>query len=174
MKSFGELHPATLDALARMDITTPTPIQAAALEPLLRGGDVIGQARTGSGKTLAFAIPIVERVDPRRRAVQALVLAPTRELAVQVGGEAVRFGASVGTRTVLAYGGTSSGEQKAELNQGCDIVVGTPGRLLDFVTSAWLSLRKLRYLVLDEAKGAGIERVRRDRVDGQGVNTGVG
>ncbi|NIM63117.1 MAG: DEAD/DEAH box helicase, partial [Acidobacteria bacterium] len=82
---------------------------------------------------------------------QALVICPTRELAMQVAGEAERFGASIGARTVLAYGGTSSGQQKAELREGCDIVVGTPGRLLDFVQSAWLSLRKLKYLVLDEA-----------------------
>ena len=82
---------------------------------------------------------------------QALVICPTRELAMQVAGEAERFGEDLGVRTVLAYGGTSSGEQKRLLAEGCDLVVGTPGRLLDFVNSAWLSLRKLRFLVLDEA-----------------------
>jgi ATP-dependent RNA helicase RhlE len=85
-------------------------------------------------------------VDP-----QALVICPTRELAMQVGGEAKRFGAAIGARTVLTYGGTSSGHQKAALREGCEIVVGTPGRLLDFVQSTCLALRNLKYLVLDEA-----------------------
>jgi ATP-dependent RNA helicase RhlE len=80
-----------------------------------------------------------------------LVVCPTRELAQQVGAEAERFGRDLGVRTVVAYGGTSSGEQKRQLAAGCDLVVGTPGRLLDFVNSAWLSMRKLRFVVLDEA-----------------------
>ena len=81
---------------------------------------------------------------------QALIVCPTRELAIQVAGEAERFGGHLGVRTVLAYGGTSSGDQKRALAAGADLVVGTPGRLLDFVNSAWLSLRRVRNVVLDE------------------------
>ncbi|MHC4136682.1 MAG: DEAD/DEAH box helicase [Planctomycetota bacterium] len=151
MRSFAGLHPATLDALALMDITTPTPIQAAALEPLLRGGDVIGQARTGSGKTLAFGIPIVERVDPRRRAVQALVLAPTRELAVQVGGVFEALTAKRGIDIALLFGGRASGPQRNALQRGAQVVVGTPGRVLDFIRQGVLRMDALKVLVLDEA-----------------------
>jgi len=129
----------------------PTPIQAQAIPLLLRGADLVGVAETGTGKTAAFLLPILNGMEPGGVDPQALVICPTRELAMQVAGVARRFGASIGARTVLTYGGTSSGQQKADLKEGCDIVVGTPGRLLDFVQSAWLSLRKLKYLVLDEA-----------------------
>jgi ATP-dependent RNA helicase DeaD len=100
-----ELRNATHVALAKMNIEEPTPIQTAALPPLLAGEDVIGQARTGSGKTLAFAIPALERIDTRKRAVQVLVLTPTRELAVQVGGVFEDLAAGSGARVVLVYGG---------------------------------------------------------------------
>ena len=147
---FG-LNETLMQALESEGFVEPTPIQAQAMPPLLKGGDLIGIAETGTGKTAAFLLPILNRLKPGESDPQALVICPTRELAVQVGKEAERFGKSVGARTVLAYGGTSSGGQKAALRDGCDIVVGTPGRLLDFVQSAWLSLRKLRFLVLDEA-----------------------
>jgi ATP-dependent RNA helicase RhlE len=130
---------------------TPSPIQKDAIPILLEGNDLIGVAETGTGKTLAFLLPIYQRMEADPIDPRALVICPTRELAIQVAKEAERFGKHLGIRTVLAYGGTSSGEQKRALAEGCDLVVGTPGRLLDFVTSAWLSLRKLRYLVLDEA-----------------------
>ena len=151
MNTFGELHPATLDALARMDITKPTPIQAAALAPLLRGGDVIGQARTGSGKTLAFGIPIVERVDPRRRAVQALVLTPTRELAVQVGGVLEALTEERPIDIALVFGGRAAGPQRKALQQGAQVVVGTPGRVLDLIRQGALRMDAIKVLVLDEA-----------------------
>jgi ATP-dependent RNA helicase DeaD len=134
-----------------MDITEPTPIQAAALEPLLRGRDVIGQARTGSGKTLAFGIPIVERVDPRRRAVQALVLTPTRELAVQVGSVLEALTAKRDLEVALLFGGRAAGPQRKSLERGAQIVVGTPGRVLDFIRQGVLRLNALDVLVLDEA-----------------------
>jgi len=134
-----------------MDITEPTPIQAAALVPLMRGRDVIGQARTGSGKTLAFAIPIVERVDPRRRAVQALVLTPTRELAVQVGSVLEALTAKRDIEVALLYGGRAAGPQRKSLERGAQIVVGTPGRVLDFIRQGVLRLKALEVLVLDEA-----------------------
>jgi superfamily II DNA/RNA helicase len=118
---------------------------------LIGGQDLIGVAETGTGKTLAFLLPILQAIEVGGPDPQALVICPTRELAIQVAGEADRFGRGLGLRTVLAYGGTSSGDQKRTLGTGVDLVVGTPGRLLDFVSSAWLSLRRLRWLVLDEA-----------------------
>ena len=129
----------------------PTPIQTKAIPVLLEGHDLIGVAETGTGKTLAFLLPIFQTHRTGLGDPQALVVCPTRELAIQVAGEAERFGGHLGIRTVLAYGGTSSGDQKRLLREGADIVVGTPGRLLDFVNSAWLSLRRLRAVVLDEA-----------------------
>jgi ATP-dependent RNA helicase DeaD len=146
-----DLQPRLLAALDDAGYLEPTPIQNKAIPILMEGRDLIGVAETGTGKTLAFLLPIFKHIEPGLSDPQALVICPTRELAMQVAGEAVRFGECLGVRTELAYGGTSSGAQKRALAEGCDIVVGTPGRLLDFLTSAWLSLRKLRYLVLDEA-----------------------
>ncbi len=153
MTSFSEftLSPTTRNALTTMGIETPTPIQTLALPPLLEGRDIIGQARTGSGKTLAFGIPLVEKVDPRIRAVQALVLAPTRELATQVGGVLDALGKARGLRTVLIYGGRSFGPQEAAVRSGAQIVVGAPGRVLDLIRRGTLVLDKVRYFVLDEA-----------------------
>ena len=139
------------EALVAMGITTPTPIQSATLGPLLAGRDVIGQARTGSGKTLAFALPMLERVDRTVRAVQALVLVPTRELAVQVAGVIEQLAGRAGPRVVLLYGGKPLGPQISALRGGAQIVVGTPGRILDHLRQRTLSLREVRYLVLDEA-----------------------
>jgi ATP-dependent RNA helicase DeaD len=153
LSSFSEfnLAPATRAALAAMGIETPTPIQALALPHLLAGRDLIGQARTGSGKTLAFGIPLVERVDPRERAVQALVLAPTRELATQVGGVLEAVGKGRGLRVALIYGGRAFGPQESALRAGAQIVVGAPGRVLDLIRRGALRLDRVRYLVLDEA-----------------------
>jgi ATP-dependent RNA helicase DeaD len=134
-----------------MGISTPTPIQAAALPPLLQGLDVIGQARTGSGKTLAFGIPAIERLDPHSRAVQMLVLTPTRELAVQVGGVIEALGARRSISIALVYGGRPMGAQRERLRRGVSIVVGTPGRVLDFLRQGVLRLNALKMLVLDEA-----------------------
>jgi len=151
--SFADLRlrPTTMSALGSMNITDPTPIQAQALPALLAGRDVIGQARTGSGKTLAFGIPAIELVDPTKRAVQVLVLTPTRELAVQVGGVFDTVAAGRGVKTVLIFGGRTPGPQIAALRQGAHIVVGTPGRVLDLLQQGALDLRNVRFLVLDEA-----------------------
>lgn len=141
----------TLRALDKMGIVTPTPIQAQAVPALLDGHDVIGQARTGSGKTLAFAIPATELVDPSIKAVQVLVLTPTRELATQV---ADVFGQLVEDRGItvgLLFGGRAAGPQRLMLRQGAQIIVGTPGRVLDMLNQGALWLDKVRYLVLDEA-----------------------
>jgi len=149
-RDFG-LDDRVLRPLDEAGYSEPTPIQAEALPILLGGQDLIGVAETGTGKTLAFLLPIFQRLEADLKDPQGLVVCPTRELAQQVGAEAVRFGQDLGLRTVVAYGGTSSGDQKRQLAAGCDLVVGTPGRLLDFVNSAWLSMRKLRFVVLDEA-----------------------
>jgi len=146
-----QFRPEISQALDDAGYDTPTPIQRDAIPILLQGQDLIGIAETGTGKTLAFLLPIFQQLISGQADPQALVVCPTRELAIQVAGEANKFGRHLGVRTVLAYGGTSSGDQKRALTEGCDLVVGTPGRLLDFVTSAWLSLRKLRFVVLDEA-----------------------
>jgi superfamily II DNA/RNA helicase len=145
------LQPATRGVLDGMGIAAPTPIQAQASPVLLEGRDVIGQARTGSGKTLAFSLPLVERCDPSVRRVQALVLVPTRELAIQVGNVLQGFAAAHRLRLTLLYGGRSLGPERQALAQGAQIVVGTPGRTLDHLRQENLSLRHLRLLVLDEA-----------------------
>ena len=145
------VRPSTLTALAALKIDTPTPIQEAALPPLLEGRDLVGQARTGSGKTLAFAIPLVERVEPRERKVQALVLTPTRELATQVGAVIDTLGRERRLTTVLIYGGVGITPQEAALRRGAQVVVGTPGRVLDLLRRRTLTLDGVRFLVLDEA-----------------------
>src|SRR5207237_2188744 len=112
--------------------------------------DVIGQARTGSGKTLAFALPIVQRTDPNLRAVQALVLVPTRELAIQVGSVIEPLARARRLRVQLLYGGRSLGPESQALATGPQIVVGTPGRTLDHLRQGKLILRGVRIFVLDE------------------------
>lgn len=151
--SFADLRLSntTLAALAEMGIETPTPIQAATLPTLLNGQDVIGQARTGSGKTLAFGIPAIEFTDPTRRAVQVLVLTPTRELAVQIGTVFETLGAKKGVKVGLIYGGRAMGPQRMMLKAGVHVIVGTPGRVLDLLNQGALNLSEVRLLVLDEA-----------------------
>jgi ATP-dependent RNA helicase DeaD len=151
--SFGDyrLSNASLAVLADMGISDPTPIQAAVLPLLLDGRDVIGQARTGSGKTLAFALPLIEVVDPKVRKVQALVLTPTRELAVQVAGVIEELGAPRGLKTLMISGGRAFGPQRDELRRGVHVVVGTPGRVLDLLNQGAIWLDRVRFLVLDEA-----------------------
>ena len=152
-QSFGEfrLGQSSLGVIAGMGIDTPTPIQAEVLPLLLDGRDVIGQARTGSGKTLAFALPLIEVVDPRLKAVQALVLTPTRELAVQVAGVVDELGKARGVKTLMISGGRAFGPQRDELRRGVHVVVGTPGRVLDLLNQGAIWLDRVRFLVLDEA-----------------------
>jgi len=140
-----------LTALAEMGITTPTEIQTAAIPPLLAGRDLVGEAPTGSGKTLAFALPLSERLDASRRQVQGLVLVPTRELAVQVEQVFAALGRQYGFRTVVICGGRAPGSQVRALQAGAQVVVGTPGRVLDLIRQGALALQGLRFLVLDEA-----------------------
>ena len=137
--------------VAEMGFEVATPIQAGAIPPALAGRDVIGQAHTGSGKTAAFGIPIIERLDPKDGFVQALVLCPTRELAVQVHAELTRLAARHEVRSVAIYGGDSIARQMQELRRGVHIIVATPGRLADHLQRKSLSLDRIRFAVLDEA-----------------------
>jgi len=141
---------ALCDALEAKGIIHPFPIQAMTLPMALAGGDLIGQARTGTGKTLAFGLPLLQRIDPTDRFTQALVVVPTRELCVQVH-EDLSIGAAKGISTIAVYGGTPYEEQTAALESGVNVVVGTPGRLLDHLNRGSLDLSKVRVLVLDEA-----------------------
>jgi len=146
-----KLRRETLEALARMGVTEPTPIQAQATPLLLEGADVIGQAQTGSGKTLAFSIPIVERCDPGEAVVQAMVLVPTRELAFQVGSVIESLSVGHRLRCAFLYGGRDVSDQQALLASGPQVVIGTPGRILDLLFRGNLRLNQLRFLVIDEA-----------------------
>jgi ATP-dependent RNA helicase DeaD len=146
-----KLRPSSVEALEAQDITTPTPIQAQTIPLLLEGHDVIGQAHTGSGKTLAFGLPLVERCDPDLKAPQALVLTPTRELAQQVASVLEDIGRPAGLRVAVIYGGVGYGPQLDALRAGAQVVVGTPGRVLDHLGSGNFDTRSIRYAVLDEA-----------------------
>ena len=141
-----------LRALSAVGYETPSPIQAATIPPLLAGRDVLGQAQTGTGKTAAFALPILARIDPSIAAPQALVLAPTRELAIQVAEAFQKYAHGLpGFHVLPVYGGQGYGPQLAALRRGAHVVVGTPGRVVDHLGRGTLDLSKLRCLVLDEA-----------------------
>jgi len=127
------------------------PIQAEAIPPLLDGRDVIGQAQTGTGKTAAFGVPMLERLDANVNRVQGLVLAPTRELAVQVADHMSKFSKYAGFRILAVYGGASIERQVWSLQRGIHIVVGTPGRIIDLMKRGVLNLSYVKVLVLDEA-----------------------
>ena len=150
---FGEIVvPATIArALESMGFVTPTEVQARSIPPLREGRDLIGQAQTGTGKTAAFGIPIVEKIEPASAHVQALVLTPTRELCVQVTEEIARIGQLRGIRTVAIYGGSSLDKQVEELKRGAQVVVGTPGRVLDLIRRGELRLDRVTTVILDEA-----------------------
>jgi ATP-dependent RNA helicase RhlE len=162
VQSFSDLRLSrpTLAALARAGFTVPTPIQAQAIPPALGGHDVIGTAATGTGKTAAFLLPIIERLGARlvaeRRAApaagpRALVLAPTRELAIQIADELARFGDAHGVRGAVVIGGLGMHAQAQALRGGPDVVVATPGRLVDHLQQGSARLDAVEILVLDEA-----------------------
>jgi ATP-dependent RNA helicase DeaD len=148
---FGLSEPI-LRALADLGYETPLPIQVGTIELLLRDRDVVGQAQTGTGKTAAFMLPILERIDPDSKDVQALVLCPTRELALQVTDAARGFARYLdGVDVVPVYGGAPIREQVDRLARGAQVVVGTPGRVLDLLNRGKLILADARMVVLDEA-----------------------
>ena len=146
-----QIHPAVLQAVSDVGYETPSAIQAATIPALLAGSDVVGLAQTGTGKTAAFAIPILSKIDTASRDTQALVLAPTRELALQVAEAFSRYGAHLKINVLPIYGGSSYVPQLAGLKRGAQVVVGTPGRVIDHLEKGSLDLSHLDYLVLDEA-----------------------
>ncbi len=146
------LDPQLLQALAKKGYTDPTPIQEQAIPVLLEGRDLIGQAQTGTGKTAAFSLPLLQRIDARVRTVQALILAPTRELALQVSEALATYGAGIGKLRVLTvYGGAPIYKQLKSLERGVQVVVGTPGRVMDCMERGALKLDDVQCVVLDEA-----------------------
>jgi ATP-dependent RNA helicase DeaD len=150
---FAELNlrPELMQAINLLGYSEPTPIQSALIPVMLTGADVIGQAQTGTGKTAAFALPILNNLEPGERHVQALVLCPTRELALQVAGAIYDYGKVLEVRVLAVYGGQPYGPQISRLNRGVDVVVGTPGRLIDLLDRNALNISQVRTVVLDEA-----------------------
>jgi len=155
---FG-LHPSLLQAIADTGYTAPTPIQAAAIPLVLDGRDVMGAAQTGTGKTAAFTLPILHRLmplantsaSPARHPVRALILAPTRELADQVHHSVVQYSKHTPLRSTVVFGGVDIAPQRDALRRGCEILVATPGRLLDHIEQKNLNLSQVGLFVLDEA-----------------------
>jgi ATP-dependent RNA helicase DeaD len=154
VQSFADLGLAgpVLSAVAAVGYEAPSPIQAATIPPMLAGRDVVGLAQTGTGKTAAFALPILSRLDLSQKKPQALVLAPTRELALQVCEAFEKYAAgSPGVKVLPVYGGQGYGVQLSALRRGVHVIVGTPGRIMDHLDKGTLDLTELRFLVLDEA-----------------------
>lgn len=155
---FG-LHPSLLQAIAETGYTSPTPIQAAAIPLVLDGRDVMGAAQTGTGKTAAFTLPILHRLmplantsaSPARHPVRALILAPTRELADQVYQSVAQYSKHTPLRSAVVYGGVDIAPQRDALRRGCEVLVATPGRLLDHVEQKNVNLSQVGLFVLDEA-----------------------
>ncbi|MFK3679249.1 DEAD/DEAH box helicase [Microbacterium sp. NPDC090218] len=141
-----------LKAIKDLGYETPSPIQAATIPTLLAGRDVVGMAQTGTGKTAAFALPVLERLDVSQKTPQALVLAPTRELALQVCEAFESYASKMkGVHVLPVYGGQGYGVQLSALRRGVHVIVGTPGRIMDHLAKGTLDLSQLQYLVLDEA-----------------------
>lgn len=153
-KTFAELglSAESLQAIGKLGYEQPSPIQADAIPLIMSGENIIGQSQTGSGKTAAFGIPAVERVDPADKSTQVLILCPTRELAVQVSEECFKLASfKKGVKSVPVYGGQSYDRQIRALREGTQIVIGTPGRLLDHLERGTLKLDRIKMVVLDEA-----------------------
>ncbi len=141
-----------LKAVRELGYETPSPIQSATIPTLLSGRDVVGMAQTGTGKTAAFALPVLERLEVSQKSPQALVLAPTRELALQVCEAFESYASKMkGVHVLPVYGGQGYGVQLSALRRGVHVVVGTPGRIMDHLAKGTLDLSELKYLVLDEA-----------------------
>lgn len=146
-----------LSALEKKGYTSPTPIQEQAIPILLAGKDLMGCAQTGTGKTAAFAIPIIQHLyndtnrNKRKRSIKALVVTPTRELAIQIQDNFVEYGALADIRSTVVFGGVKQNAQVTTLQRGVDVLIATPGRLLDLMNQGFISLRDVEYFVLDEA-----------------------
>ncbi|WP_159882115.1 DEAD/DEAH box helicase [Paenibacillus puerhi] len=157
--TFEELNiiPPILKALAQENYTSPTPIQEQAIPPVLAGRDLLGCAQTGTGKTAAFAVPILQLLSkgqgskPGKRPIRSLILTPTRELAIQIQDNLEAYGRHTSLRSCVIFGGVSQKPQEAALKQGVDILVATPGRLIDLMNQGFIDLQHLQIFVLDEA-----------------------
>ena len=155
-QDLGVINPI-LKALKSEGYTTPTPIQAQSIPVLLKGNDLLGCAQTGTGKTAAFAIPILQQLfldkgDSRgNRNIKALIVSPTRELAIQINESFKAYGKYTGLRSAVIFGGVKQGQQVRTLKQGIDILIATPGRLLDLMNQGYIDLATVEYCVLDEA-----------------------
>jgi ATP-dependent RNA helicase RhlE len=157
--TFHSLHimPAIQEALEQEGYQHPTPIQAQAIPPALQGNDVLGCAQTGTGKTAAFSIPILQNLalqqpaTTTKRGIKALVVTPTRELAIQIDESLAAYGRNLPLRHTVIFGGVSQLAQTQALQRGVDILVATPGRLLDLMQQGFISLQQVQMLVLDEA-----------------------
>lgn len=145
------LHPQLVQSIVEQEFVEPMPIQSAVIPLLLAGKDVIAQAQTGTGKTAAYALPILQKLEPDLKNPQALVLTPTRELALQVAGAFSTFGKYDQARVLAVYGGQSYSPQINQIRRGVDVIVGTPGRLIDLIDKGVLDLSAIRAVVLDEA-----------------------
>jgi len=145
------LHPQLEQAVAELGYTTPTPIQSKIIPLMLAGKDIIGQAQTGTGKTAAFALPVLHNLELDQSAIKCLVLAPTRELAMQVASAFYDYGQHRRARVLAVYGGQPYARQIKRIKKGLDVVVGTPGRLLDLIKRGDLDLSGVQTVVLDEA-----------------------
>src|ERR1043165_4481686 len=153
-KSLNIIEPI-LKALAEEGYHTPTPIQAQAIPIILEKKDLLGSAQTGTGKTAAFAIPIIQllaedRHFDRKRKIRSLIVTPTRELAIQIDDSFHAYGRFTGLKTTVIYGGVNQNKQTAALHRGVDILIATPGRLLDLMDQNLLSLKDVEIFVLDE------------------------
>ena len=146
-----ELQPELLQAVEAAGFAAPMPIQSAVIPVMMTGQDIIGQAQTGSGKTAAYALPMLQNLQPGQKNIQGLVLAPTRELALQVADVFNSFGRGLRARVLAVYGGQSYGVQIPALRRGVDIVVGTPGRIMDLMERGEINFESVRTLILDEA-----------------------
>ena len=158
MKTFEELEliPSVQQALTDLNYNTPTPIQAQTIPAALDGRDILGCAQTGTGKTAAFALPILDELGRQNRKAPpnqpfALILAPTRELAIQIGESFTKYGKHIRVRQALVYGGVSQANQVRALKRGAHVLVATPGRLLDLMNQGHIKLDRLEAFVLDEA-----------------------
>ncbi|MDQ3633843.1 MAG: DEAD/DEAH box helicase [Acidobacteriota bacterium] len=148
---FG-LNDKLLKAIKELGYETPSPIQEKTIPLILEGRDIIGQAQTGTGKTAAFSLPMLEKIDPKSKQVQALVLTPTRELAIQVAEAIHSYAKHIGRIRILpVYGGQSISQQIRHLRSGVQIIVGTPGRVMDHLRRETVDISNLKVMVLDEA-----------------------
>ncbi len=152
-----EIIEPVLRSVKEEGYTQPTPIQEQSIPILLKGKDLLGCAQTGTGKTAAFAIPILQHLyldgqkNKHQRKIKALVVTPTRELAIQIGESFTTYGKYTGIKNTVIFGGVNQNPQTNTLRQGVDVLVATPGRLLDLINQGFITLKHIEYFVLDEA-----------------------